>query len=149
MEVFFEVSRLWMGAFADNTGGWLSIGLPMNLVGSCPDEAGTVGSIMGCNSGGWECGELLDNGARGIDVWRTGGPSIIGLPGCAENCGELDKTGGDMLAGGGIFNELTADLDGPGGLPTCPVPLLRGDIFCLLPFGLDVVVLAVSVGIPV
>ena len=120
----------------------------MNLVGSCPVAVGTVGSIIGCNSGGCECGELLDNGASGIDVWSTGGPSIIGLPGCVGNCGEFDKIGGDMEAGGSVFRELTADLEGPGGRPTCPVPLLRGDIFCLLPLGLDVVVLAVSVGMP-
>jgi hypothetical protein len=131
---------------AESTGGWLSAGLPMNRVGSCPADAG---SIIGCSSGGWECGELLERGTIGIDVWRTGGPSIIGLPGWVGNCGEFDKTGGDMLAGGGILREFTVDLEGPGGRPTLPPPPpLLGDIFCLFPFGLDVVVLALRVGIP-
>ena len=85
----------------------------------------------------------------GIDVCSTGGPSIIGLPGCAGSCGELDKIGGDMLAGGGILRVLTADFVGPGGRPTCPLLLLlRGDIYCFDAFGLEEVVFALRVGIP-
>ena len=70
----------------------------------------------------------------------------MGLPGCPGNWGEFGKQGGDMLDGGGILRELTVDLEGPGGLPTCPL-LLRGDICCLL-FGLEELVLAFRVGMP-
>lgn len=68
----------------------------------------------------------------------------MGLFGCV---GKLGRHGGDMLEGDCCnFMELTADLEGPGGLPTFPPPLL-GDTFCLL-LGLDVVWLEFMVGMP-
>ena len=76
-----------------------------------------------------------------MPVVAAGTPTTGGAPGAGVGAtsvgGPGSLAGGELAVGGCILTELMADLEGPGGLPTWPVPL--GDILALL-LGLGAVV---------
>ena len=60
------------------------------------DTVGRTGSgVIGCNTGGCECGGFRLFGGIGEEVCKIGGAKVLGLPGCVGKSGGPGNLGVD------------------------------------------------------